>query len=283
MLRTDSNPPSFERGLALPVVAYLTVIALLSALTVMSGGGSRAPLLGMVWGVGLAALGAGALKAEGVSPRSVLPSVRTLAPVALALVAFWTLYNLVAFGLALGGVTGFDSSLSRVAGHPLPYIGALLSSLLFTAIPEELFFRTYLQQKFVSLAGGTTRRAVAAGIAIAAVLFALFHLPRWFLASGHGVGVALAVRLFGLTLAGVAYGLVYALTGNLWLVALFHATMNQRPLLITMHVPSELHLLVGVVEYAAIVSVVYLFVRATGSDGSPVVWSRRRASSAPGE
>jgi membrane protease YdiL (CAAX protease family) len=283
MLRTDSNPPTFKRGLVLPVVAYLTVLALLSALTLTSGGGSRAPLLGVVWGVGLATLGAGALKAEGVSLGSVLPSARTVAPVALTLVAFWTLYNLAAFGLAVGGVTGFDSSISRVVVHPLPYIGALLSSLLFTALPEELFFRTYLQQKAVSLAGGTTHRAVTAGIAIAAVLFAAFHLPRWFLASGHGVGAALAVRLLGLTLAGFAYGLVYALTGNLWLVAFFHATMNQRPLLITMQIPSELHLLVGIVEYAAMVVVVYLFVRATESDGPSVVWSRGGASSVPGE
>jgi membrane protease YdiL (CAAX protease family) len=58
-------------------------------------------------------------------------------------------------------------------------------------------------------------------------------------------------RLAGLTLAGLAYGLVYALTGNLWLVTLLHATMNYRPLLLSVDVPADLHLVVGVVEYAA--------------------------------
>ncbi|MFC7081093.1 type II CAAX prenyl endopeptidase Rce1 family protein [Halorussus caseinilyticus] len=155
----------------------------------------------------------------------------------------------------------------------------LLSSLLFTAIPEELVFRAYLQQKFTALADGETRRTVATGVAVAAVLFALFHLPRWFLGSGHGVGTALAVRLLGLTLMGIAYGVVYALTGNLWLVALFHATMNQPPFVVTVSVPAELHLLVGVVEYAAIVSTVYVAVRVTEPEESALVWSRRAASS----
>lgn len=98
--------------------------------------------------------------------------------------------------------------------------------------------------------------------------------------SGNGVGPALAVHLLGLALMGFAYGIVYAVTRNLWLVALFHATMNQPPFLITIHVPSELHFLVGIVEYAAIVLVVLVTVYVTGSDGITVTPARQGASSA---
>ncbi|MFC6973554.1 type II CAAX prenyl endopeptidase Rce1 family protein [Halomicroarcula sp. GCM10025709] len=141
-----------------------------------------------------------------------------------------------------------------------------------------MFFRAYLQQKIVALAGSETRRTVAAAVVVVAVLFALFHLPRW-LASGHGVGTALAVRLFGLALMGLAYGLVYAMTGNLWLVALFHATMNQPPFLVTVSLPSELHLVVGLVEYTAIVSVVALSGAVTERDWPAISWVQRDGTS----
>lgn len=279
MVRTDSAPPTFERGPLVPVAAYLVVLCVLSALVAVSPTASPPPLLGMAWGVFLAALAVAAFTVEGVSVRTVFPPVRSLVPAGGVLVAFWALYNLAAFALALGGVTGFDAAWSRAAAHPLAYLAALTSSFLFTAIPEELFFRSYLQQRFAALVGGDGRRAVLAGVAAVALLFAVFHLPRWFLASGHGVGPALAVRLAGLTLAGLAYGIVYAFTGNLWLVALLHATMNYRPLLVSVHVPAELHLVAGVLEYAAAVAVVYLSVWILEPDGVSPVWTRQEVAS----
>ena len=174
---------------------------------------------------------------------------------------------------------GFDIASSRVLAHPLLYLAALGSFFLFTAIPEELVFRIYFQSKAVALAAGSARRAVAIGVSAGTILFALFHLPRWFLMSGHGVGPALASHLLGLTLAGLAYGLVYALTRNLWLVALFHATMNQPPFLLTIRIPSDLHLLLGVVEYAAIVLFTLVTVYVSEPDGIPVTPARQGASS----
>ncbi|MDS0260280.1 CPBP family glutamic-type intramembrane protease [Haloarcula sp. S1CR25-12] len=272
---TDRTPLTFERGPLVPAAAYLVVIGVLSALVFVSPAASPPPVLGMAWGVFLVGLAIGAFTVEGVSQRRVLPSARALVSVSGVLAAFWALYNLVAVALALGGVVGFEAAWSRAAARPLPYLAALSSSLLFTAIPEELFFRAYLQQRLVAMAGGDTRRTVVAGVAAAALLFAVFHLPRWVLASGHGVGTALVVRFAGLTLAGLAYGLVYAVTGNLWLVALCHATMNYPPLLVSVHVPAELHLVAGAVEYAALVSVVYLAVRVLDPDRPAPVWSRK--------
>lgn len=279
MVRTDTAPPTFERGPLVPVAAYLVVVGVLSVLVSMSPTASPPPILGMAWGVFLVTLALGAFTVEGVSVRTTLPSLRTLVPVSVVLVAFWALYNLAAVALALGGVPGFDAAMSRAVAHPLPYLAALCSSLLFTAIPEELFFRSYLQGRFVAIAGGDSRRAVVVGVVGAALLFAVFHLPRWFLASGHGVGPALAARLAGLTVAGLAFGSIYALTGNLWLVALLHATMNYRPLLVSVHVPAELHLVVGAVEYVAAVAVVSLAVRILDPDGPAPLGAREAVAS----
>jgi len=283
MLRPDTGLPRFKGGPLVPVVTYLLVLAVLSGLVTISARTSPPPILGTLWGIFLVVLTVAAVRIEAVAPRSLLPPARTLLPVVGVVAAFWGLYNLVAFALALGGVSGFEATLSRTAAHPLSYLAALFSSLLFTAVPEEFLFRAYLQQKCTALAGGITRRAVLSGIGLVAVLFALFHLPRWFLALGHGVGSALAAELLGLTLMGLAYGSVYALTGNLWLVALFHASMNHPPFIITVNIPSGLHLVAGVIEYAAIVSLVYLTVRVTGSDGTPIVWTRRDTSAPVGE
>ncbi|KOX92529.1 protease [Haloarcula rubripromontorii] len=283
MLRPDTGLPRFSGGPLIPVATYLLVITVLAGLVTISPGASPPPILGMIWGVGLVALTAGALRIEAVSPRSLCPPIRTLGPVVGVVAAFWGLYNLVAVALAMGGVSGFEASLSRTAAHPLLYLAALFSSLLFTAIPEEFLFRAYLQQKFTGLVGGTTIRAVLSGIGLAAVLFALFHLPRWFLASGHGVSSALAGRLIGLTLMGLAYGCVYVLSGNLWLVALFHASMNHPPLLVTVTFPPELHLVVSVIEYAAILSLVALTVRLGGAAGTSLIWSQRTISASTGD
>jgi membrane protease YdiL (CAAX protease family) len=266
MVRTDSGALSFDGGVSIPVATYLLAVCVLSILLVVFPGESPPPLLGMAWGVFLVLLTLGAFRIEGNALRMVLPSARALLPAIGVLLTFWGLYNLVAFALASAGVVGFEATWSRVAAHPLPYLGALCSSFLFTALPEELVFRSYLQSKVSATIGGDPYRVVAAGVAIVAVLFALFHLPRWVLASGHGVGVGLAVRLSGLVLAGFAYGVVYALTGNLWLVASLHATINYPPLLVTMHLPADLHFVAGLVEYVILVGIVYASVRITSRE-----------------
>lgn len=280
MSRVVSDSPVFESGHLVPIVTYLLILGVLSGLTLISTGESPSPILGMAWGVFLILVGFAALTVEGVSPRSLLPPTRSLVPVLGVLITFWALYNLVAYGLALFGVSGFDIASSRVVAHPLPYLAALGSSLVFTAIPEELVFRAYLQSKAVALTEGNVRRAVAIGVAVGAFLFAFFHLPRWFLMSNHGIGPALAGHLLGLTLAGLAYGLVYAVTRNLWLVALFHATMNQPPFLLTIQIPSNLHLLVGIIEYASIILFVLVTAYVTESAGISVTPARQEASQA---
>ncbi|WP_324759697.1 type II CAAX endopeptidase family protein [Haloarcula montana] len=281
MSRPDIGPQSFDGGPLIPVATYVLTVLVLSALALVSTGGSPSPLAGIAWGVFLVGLAVGAFLVEGIEPRSVVPSVRSLGVALAAVAALWALYNAVASVLAIGGVPGFSAGASRVAAHPLLYLAAFGSSLLFTAIPEELLFRGYLQGSVASLVGERSRRATAVGISVVAVLFALFHLPRWFLMSGHGVGADLAIRLLGLTAAGLAFGLVYALSGNLWLVALFHATMNQPPFLVTVHTEGPVHFLLPFVEYTAIVGAVFVLYRLTGTEGP--LFSRPRFASAPSD
>jgi membrane protease YdiL (CAAX protease family) len=249
-----------------PVAVYFVIISLLSGLALVSGRGSPPPLLGMAWGILLVGIGVGAYKLERVSPRSILPSSRSLFPVLGAVGAFWLLYNLIIYALALGSIPGFATTSSQVVAHPVLYFAAFGSSLLFTALPEEFVFRGYLQSKLIAESGGTDLRAAATGTGTAAVLFALFHLPRWFLMSGHGVSPALAARLSVLVMSGLAFGLVYELTDNLWLVTLFHTTMNQPPLLFTVNIPSELHFVVGGIEYTTLIVFTVLVLYFINSD-----------------
>jgi membrane protease YdiL (CAAX protease family) len=107
--------------------------------------------------------------------------------------------------------------------------------------------------------------------------WALYNLGA--LTSGHGLGAALAGRLASLLLVGLAYGFVYALTRNLWLVALVHATMNYPPVLFAVNVPSDLHLVVALAECVAVVSVVFLTVRVARPDGPTLVGERHRSRS----
>jgi membrane protease YdiL (CAAX protease family) len=72
-------------------------------------------------------------------------------------------------------------------------------------------------------------------------------------------------------ISGLAFGLIYVLTNNLWLVALFHATMNQPPLLFTVNIPSELHFVVGIIEYTTVVGFTIVVLYLTSSNLSSAV------------
>ncbi|TVK93790.1 hypothetical protein AYJ01_09170 [Shewanella algae] len=89
-----------------------------------------------------------------------------------------------------------------------------LNNLLLTCVAEEVLFRGALQQYLVKRGGALL------GITLASVLFGLAHLAGgWTLA------------LFA-ALAGVLYGLVFQLSGRLWLAALCHFCLNFCHLLL---------------------------------------------------
>jgi len=83
-----SDSPAFNSGSLVPVGTYLVIIAALSGFALVSTGESPSPVLGMAWGVFLVAVGLTALAVEGVSPRALLPPLRSFGLVLVALVSF---------------------------------------------------------------------------------------------------------------------------------------------------------------------------------------------------
>lgn len=84
----------------------------------------------------------------------------------------------------------------------------LLNNLLLTCLVEEAFFRGYLQQQLQQKFG------VLPALVTASLLFGLAHLAG-------GISYALLAAV-----AGLLYGLIYLLSGRLWLAVLAHALLN---------------------------------------------------------
>jgi membrane protease YdiL (CAAX protease family) len=91
----------------------------------------------------------------------------------------------------------------------------ILIQLLLVALPEEIFFRGYLQQKL----GNTVK-----GIIAVSLLFALAHFVTLCLGGGHGLSVcSQAVLTF---FPSLVMGYLYMSTGTLWASIIFHFLAN---------------------------------------------------------
>lgn len=109
-----------------------------------------------------------------------------------------------------------DSLLTNATIH-LDRISALLIAmqLFFVALPEEVFFRGYLQEKL----GNNLK-----GVAIVSVFFALGHFFTLCVASGFIGGIcAQSVLTF---FPSLIMGYLYARTGTLWGSIIFHFLSN---------------------------------------------------------
>jgi membrane protease YdiL (CAAX protease family) len=91
----------------------------------------------------------------------------------------------------------------------------VLIQLLLVALPEEVFFRGYLQQKL----GNTVKGVIAVSL-----LFALAHFVTLCLGGGHGLSVcSQAVLTF---FPSLVMGYLYMSTGTLWASIIFHFLAN---------------------------------------------------------
>lgn len=91
----------------------------------------------------------------------------------------------------------------------------VLIQLLLVALPEEVFFRGYLQQKL----GNTVK-----GVIFVSLLFALAHFVTLCLGGGHGLSVcSQAVLTF---FPSLVMGYLYMSTGTLWASIIFHFLAN---------------------------------------------------------
>ncbi len=129
-----------------------------------------------------------------------------------ALIAFGWFFPLA---LMFGYATGFIS-LHPHLPSPALIAPATLGITFMVALPEEIMFRGLLQnmlQRSVGTAGGRL-----AMMGVSSVLFGLSHLnnrPYW---NWDYVIIA--------TVAGIAYGLVYNLTGKVTASAITHALVD---------------------------------------------------------
>lgn len=144
-----------------------------------------------------------------------VPSRRDIAVIAVGFVSlvglmllFELLVNLLDFE------TAENVSVQQGREHPELFLALLPIQFLLTAPAEELLFRGVVQ--------GLFRRAygIIPGIALAAALFAVFHLPA--LGGGDGLFPVLGV----LFLSGAFLGLLYEVTGNLAVPIVVHAFWN---------------------------------------------------------
>lgn len=102
----------------------------------------------------------------------------------------------------------------KLVFHSLP-ISFLLTQLLMVALPEEVFFRGYLQRKI----GNNIK-----GIIIVSLLFAIGHFITLCLGGGHNIAIcSQAILTF---FPSLVMGYLYLKTKTLWASIIFHFLAN---------------------------------------------------------
>jgi len=136
----------------------------------------------------------------GWDPRGVLTGIAVTIIILLIYIAV-----LAGYGLYAGKSLTFNK---------LSY-SFILIQLLLVALPEEVFFRGYLQQKL----GNTVKGVIAVSL-----LFALAHFVTLCLGGGGGLSdCSQAVLTF---FPSLVMGYLYMSTGTLWASIIFHFLAN---------------------------------------------------------
>ncbi len=144
------------------------------------------------------------LKADGGFFKSDTKGVLIGLAVSAVLLSIYTAVIFL-YGLYVGQKLVFNS---------LP-ISFLLTQLLMVALPEEVFFRGYLQRKI----GNNIK-----GIIIVSLLFAIGHFITLCLGGGHNIAIcSQAVLTF---FPSLVMGYLYLKTKTLWASIIFHFFAN---------------------------------------------------------
>lgn len=132
-------------------------------------------------------------------------------------------YALIAFALLaiplalLGRALGFLGAFRLPAdGNPLAFFRRFAITLAGVAIPEELLFRSFIQNWLVRRMGGPAR-----GLLAAALVFGAAHLNN-----GPGPLPNWPYMLLA-TIAGLGYGLVFQRSSSVLASAFLHALVNS--------------------------------------------------------
>lgn len=164
----------------------------------------------------------------GMRPRDVGLDRRGL-PVGVAVFAgVWALVQTIQLisALLVDGTVRPAGEWSQPGAAAL--VSALIGQVLGNSLLEEIVYRGFLfPQLLLTLAGrwrGSRRRPFIAALLISQTLFAFRHLPAYI---ANGVGFAdVPWDLLRLTGIGIMLALLYARTGNLFVVVGVHALFN---------------------------------------------------------
>lgn len=196
---------AWELGPVLPVVEGNALASLLAI-----------AMLAAVWYV---------LYTEGVTGREIGLAVELAIPAVVAVGAYFLVLNAVGAGFALA--SGSPETIGyRWTVPPGTAILVFVWMLIVAGLVEEFVFRGYIQTKCIALLGDDRYRGVAGGIFLAGVLFSAYHIPR-VLTGGTPAGLGATEYLAMLAINGVAFGILYEWTHNLFIPILIHAAGNM--------------------------------------------------------
>lgn len=238
-------PPGFEGGIWLPlgfVVAFSVWVMLSNSSFSWLVGPDPSTVAEALWNLPSRlvqfALVLVVLRFEDVRLRDVGLGRRQIVPALVTVGGFLVAVNAIVAGLTvLGGGQLSVEPLALYRSPPLDYSAAALvatgvAQYLFVGPVEELAFRGYLQNKLIDLLGlGSARLQTAVAIIATAVVFSVLHVPTVVLVEGVPINQAVGTLVL-LTLSGITFGTVYALTHNLFLVAFLHGIGNFWPLVV---------------------------------------------------
>ncbi len=179
----------------------------------------------------LALLGWGALRSEGVRPADVGLSWAHVPVALLVLVILWVGGNLLA--IVLIAVASDSVALGPPAGVPWPlWMASVAVDTVVVGPAEELAARAYLQNKLIALlGGGRSKPRAAIAIVLAALLFALWHIPQRRMVQHLSLSNAVLDSL-SIIPTTLLFALLYAATRNVPLVGLIHGTIDAVPLVV---------------------------------------------------
>ncbi|MFB6193778.1 MAG: lysostaphin resistance A-like protein [Halobaculum sp.] len=164
------------------------------------------------------------VRREGWTLASVGLGRAALLPAVAAFGLFWL--SAVAFGVATLAATGGRIGFVFEVAWYWELVHTLLTLTVTNGVSEEFVFRGYVQPVCVALAAGLSRRfAPAVGIVAASLLFGVAHIPLAVLGFDASLA-AVPWVLLGNLIPGVAYGLLYYLTRNVWYTAFVHGFAN---------------------------------------------------------
>jgi membrane protease YdiL (CAAX protease family) len=238
----ESTPPRVRfTASPLPVAGAVAVVCLLASLSalahqaVFGSDPSTYPrhlmaVLSLPFSTAVFLATWGLLRYEGVSAGDIGLDRSALLPGAVAFALLWAL--IAGAGVAYLTATGAAGALGASLGMPWYWVPVwfLLMLTLSNGLTEEFVFRGYVQSKCVALADARSGLpSTAVGIPAAALLFGVVHLPLAVIL--HGVSLrAVPWVLLNNLIPGVAYGLVYHLTRNLWYTGFVHGFANATAL-----------------------------------------------------